>query len=130
MSAPHETVIRVLLAARPDLIEVLDEALRAPGIRVVASCTDRTEALSVLGRVSPDVCIVDRELEGGGLIAAAAMASPRRAPKVLVVGDNNAAAEQRAAQLGGAAAYLPRSSDPAAFVAAVTKLVTEPPTRR
>jgi len=122
MSAPGKTSIRVVLAGRPELVETLNDALRAPGIRVVASCTNRVQALTAIRQVSPDVCIVDRELAGGGLIAAAAAASPLPAPKVLVVGDQNAPAERRAARLAGAAAYLPRSSDAASFVAAVSHL--------
>jgi DNA-binding NarL/FixJ family response regulator len=122
MIDPVKPSIRVVLAGRPELVEVLRHALRAPGIRVVASCTDRVQALAVIQKASPDVCIVDRELEGGGLIAAAAVASPRPAPKVLVVGDQDAPAERRAALLAGAAAYLPRSTDPVSFVAAVSQL--------
>jgi len=122
MSAPDKTSIRVVLAGRPELVEVLNKALHAPGIDVIASCTNRVQALAAIRQASPDVCIVDRELAGGGLIAAAAAASPVPAPKVLVVGDQNAPAERRAARLAGAAAYLPRSSDAASFVAAVSQL--------
>ena len=122
MSAQGKTSIRVLLAGRPELVEVLNEALRTPGIRVIASCTNRAQTIAAIREATPDVCIVDRELAGGGLIAAAAAASPVPAPKVLVVGDQNAPAERRAARLAGAAAYLPRSSDAASFVAAVSEL--------
>ena len=112
----------MVLAGHPDLVAVLNDALRAPGIRVIASCTDRAQTLAAVRKASPDVCIVDHELAGGGLIAAAAAASPLPAPKVLMVGDENAPAERRAARLAGAAAYLPRSSDAASFVAAVSQL--------
>jgi DNA-binding NarL/FixJ family response regulator len=122
MTDPGKPSIRVVIAGRPEVVEVLHDALRAPGIRVVASCTDRVRALAVIQKASPDVCIVDRELEGGGLIAAAAAASPRRAPKVLVVGDKDAPVEERAALLAGAAAYLPRFTDPVSFVATVSQL--------
>jgi DNA-binding NarL/FixJ family response regulator len=110
----------VVLAGRPDLVAVLNDALRAPGIRVIASCTDRAQTLAAVRKASPDVCIVDHELAGGGLIAAAAAASPP--PKVLMVGDENAPAERRAARLAGASAYIARSSDAASFVAAVSQL--------
>ena len=127
MTAPGKQSIRVVLAGRPELVDVLIEALRASGIRVVAACTDRVQTLAAIQQASPDVCIVDRELEGGGLIAAAAAASPRRSPKVLVVGDIDAPVERRAALLAGAAAYLPRSTDPVSFAAAVSQLARKEP---
>ena len=130
MASPGTKSIRVVLAGRPKLVSVLNDALRAPGIRVVACCTDRAQTLAALERGAADVCIVDRQLAGGGLIAAAAVASPRAAPKVLVIGDRDAPAEQRAATLAGAAAYLPSSTDAAALVAAVSRLANHPRTRR
>jgi DNA-binding NarL/FixJ family response regulator len=119
---PDKASIRVVLAGRSELVELLSDALRAPGIHILASCHDRGAALAAVRRESPDVCIVDRELDGGGLIAAAAVASPRPAPKVLVVGDQDAPAEKRAARLAGASAYLARSSDADTFLATVFQL--------
>jgi DNA-binding NarL/FixJ family response regulator len=130
MASQHGTAIRVVLAGRPELVSVLKAALGAAGIRVVASCADRAQTLAALAQSAADVCIVDRELAGGGLIAAAAAASPRAAPKVLVIGDGEAPAEQRAATLAGAAAYLPSSIDAASLVAAVSQLANDPRTRR
>ena len=120
----------MVLAGRPELVSVLKDVLGAAGIRVVASCADRAQTLAALAQSAADVCIVDRELAGGGLIAAAAAASPRAAPKVLVIGDGEAPAEQRAATLAGAAAYLPSSIDAASLVAAVSQLANDPRTRR
>jgi DNA-binding NarL/FixJ family response regulator len=119
MSPAQTSSIRVVLAGRAKLVDGLAEALHDPSIRVVAVCTNRIDALAAIHESSPDVCVVDRDLDGGGLIAAVAVASPRPAPKVLIVGDTDTPAEQRAARLAGAAAYLSTSTDAASFVAAV-----------
>jgi DNA-binding NarL/FixJ family response regulator len=119
MALAQTSSIRVVLAGRAELVDGLADALTEPPIRVVAVCTTRVEALAAIRGSSPDVCVVDRDLDGGGLIVAVAVASPRPAPKVLIVGDTDAPAEQRAARLAGAAAYLSTSTDAASFVAAV-----------
>jgi DNA-binding NarL/FixJ family response regulator len=111
-----------VIVGRAPLRRGIQDALDAAGIEVVAGCESREEALSAVGEMRPDVCVVDREIEGGGLIATAALASPPSPPKVLVIGGGGAAAERRAAHLAGAAGYLPGAPDAASLVAAVSAL--------
>jgi DNA-binding NarL/FixJ family response regulator len=115
--------IRVVIAARTALRRTYREALSAAGMQVAADCGDAAELLAAVSREHPDVCVLDRELRGGGLVATAAIAVPRRAPKVLVVGGRGSAAELRAARLAGAAASLPTDIDAAELAAAVAALV-------
>ena len=82
----------------------------------------RPESFEIIFR-HRSVCVLDRELPGGGLIATAAIVSPRRAPKVLVVGGRCSPVERRAALLAGAAGSLPTDADAAAVAAAVSALV-------
>ena len=112
--------IRVLVAARDRLSQTISLALTDAGMDVVARCGTPEEALAAVEGMRPDVCVVDRGIDGGGLIATAALASPPRPPKVIVVGGGGAAAERRAADLAGASDYLPGAPDAARLVAAVT----------
>jgi DNA-binding NarL/FixJ family response regulator len=126
MALVQTSSIRVVLAGRAEFVDGLADALTDPPIRLVAVCTNRVEALAAIRGSSPDVCVVDRDLDGGGLIVAVAVASPRPAPKVLIVGDTDTPAEQRAARLAGAVAYLSSSVNPASFISAVIKAAGKP----
>ena len=112
-----------MIAARSALRRSLRDAFTAAGIEVAADCRDAAELLAAVDREHPDVCVLDRELRGGGLVVTAAIASPRRAPKVLVVGGRGSPAEIRAARLAGAAECLPSDSSTADLTAAVTAIV-------
>lgn len=111
--------IRVVVLGREDLRTAIAQALADAGIDVVAGCGSREEALAMVDERRPDVCVVDREIDGGGLIATAALASPPRTPKVIVVGGGDAPAERRAADFAGASAYLPGAPNAVRLVAAV-----------
>jgi DNA-binding NarL/FixJ family response regulator len=113
------TPIRVVVAARTGLRTRLVEGLSAAGIEVAADCGSVTELVAAVSTARPDVCVLDSELQGGGLTATAAISSPRRAPKVIVVGGGGSPSERRAARLAGAADCLPGEIDPAAIAAAV-----------
>jgi len=117
--------IRVVIAARASIRADLHATLAGAGMDVAADCDTVGELLAAVSRERPDVCVLDRELHGGGLSAIAAVASPRPAPKVLVVGGRAAPAEVRAARLAGAAGCVPADVDPAALAAAVSQLVLE-----
>ena len=86
-----EAGARVVIAARSALRRTLHEAVTAAGMHVAADCGSTAELLAAVSRERPDVCVLDRELRGGGLAATAAIASPRQAPKVLVVGGRGTA---------------------------------------
>src|SRR4051794_8295594 len=99
MPAATKARTRVLLAGREPALAVLHDALTAAGIQIVADCTTHEQVITTLAKTRADVCVVDRDLDGGALIATAAIASPRRAPRVLVVGGSGSDAEARAARL-------------------------------
>jgi DNA-binding NarL/FixJ family response regulator len=122
MPLPSTSQARVLIAGREDALALFHEVLAGAGMNIVADCTTREQVVASLAHTRPDICVVDRELDGGGLVATAAIASPRRAPRVLLVGGRGSAAELRAAQLAGAADSLPGDVDAPGLVAAVAAL--------
>lgn len=122
MQTPAQPQIRVVIAARSAVRRSLRDTLTAAGMHVAAECGDATELLAAVSRERPDVCVLDRELRGGGLAATAAIASPRQAPKVLVVGGRGSAAELRAARLAGAADSLPGDVGAPKLAAAIAAL--------
>jgi DNA-binding NarL/FixJ family response regulator len=112
--------LQVAVAGSVEFAANLRRALDDAGIEIVAECTNRPEAIRVVRTGRPDLCIVDRDLDGGGLITAAAIASPRQ-PIVIVVGPGSPA-ERRAVRLAGATASLPHDSSPTELAALVLEL--------
>ena len=117
-----EARLRVVIAARTAIRATLHEAATAAGMEIAADCASSAELLAAVSRERPDLCVLDRELRGGGLAATAAIASPRQAPKVLVVGGRGTAAELRAARLAGAADSLPGDVGAPKLAAAIAAL--------
>jgi len=115
--------IRVVIAAGEAMRRILRDALDRYGMQVAAECNDSSELLVAVASQRPDVCIVDRELRGGGLTATAAITFPARAPKVVIVGGRGADAEVRAARLAGASDCLPVDVPADALATAVAALV-------
>lgn len=116
----HSPVTVVLGAGRRVRRSAAD-ALASAGFTVAAECPDLDTTLAAVARHHPDVCILDRDLPGGGLAAIAAIAAPGRQPKVIVVGGGESPAEVRAARLAGAADCLPGAIDTDELTAAVTR---------
>src|SRR5205823_2444424 len=127
MQSPAPSPIRVVIAARVAVQRLLQDGLEAAGIEVAAVCGDAAELFAAIARERPEVCVLDRELRGGGLAATAAIASPQRAPKVLVVGGRGSPAELRAIRLAGAAACLPGDIDAAGLTEAIAALTRKEP---
>lgn len=94
-------------------------------MRIVGTCTTPEQVLATLSSARPDVCVIDRDLDQGGLVATAAITSPRRPIGVLVVGGDGSAAEERAARLAGAGRSLPGDVDARSLVDAVSALARE-----
>jgi DNA-binding NarL/FixJ family response regulator len=115
--------IRVVIAARESLGRTTHDALASAGILVTAECRTAAELIAAVSRERPDVCVVDRDLQGGAFTATAAITVPGRKSKVLVLGGRPTRAEMRAARLAGAADCLPGDIDPAGLAAAVSALV-------
>lgn len=111
-----------MIAAGEAMRPTLRDAVRRAGMQLAADCADAAQLLAAVARERPDLCLLDRELRGGGLAVTAAIASPRRAPKVLVVGGHGSLAEVQAARLAGAADAVPADVDVAVLAAAVTAL--------
>jgi len=118
-----EARLRVVIAARTAIRATLHEAATAAGMEIAADCASSAELLAAVSRERPDLCVLDRELRGGGLAATAAITSPPRAPKVLVVGGRGSPAELRAVRLAGAAGCLPGDIDAAGLTAAIAALI-------
>ena len=118
-----EAGLRVVIAARTAIRATLHEAATAAGMEIAADCASSAELLAAVSRERPDLCVLDRELRGGGLAATAAITSPPRAPKVLVVGGRGSPAELRAVRLAGAAGCLPGDIDAAGLTAAIAALI-------
>jgi DNA-binding NarL/FixJ family response regulator len=90
---------------------MLHDTLTAAGIQVAADCGSAAELLAAVSRERPDVCVLDRELRGGGLAATA------------VIGGRGSPAELKAARLAGAADCLPADVDAAGLADAIEALV-------
>ena len=122
-----EARLRVVIAARTAIRATLHEAATAAGMEIAADCASSAELLAAVSRERPDLCVLDRELRGGGLAATAAITSPPRAPKVLVVGGRGSPAELRAVRLAGAAGCLPGDIDAAGLTEAIAALTRKEP---
>ena len=122
MKTSDGTGIRVVIASREALRPILRDAVRQAGMQLAADCADAAQLLAAVARERPDLCLLDRELRGGGLAATAAIASPRQAPKVLVIGGRGSPAEVRAARIAGATDAVRADIDSAGLAAAVTAL--------
>ena len=125
MTSPTRDSISVLLAGRARTVAFFRETLTAAGMRIVGSCATPDQVLATLSTARPDVCVVDRELDQGGLVATVAITTPRRPVRVLVVGGQGSAAEERAARLAGASLSLPGDVDARSLVDAVSALARE-----
>jgi DNA-binding NarL/FixJ family response regulator len=123
MGTPADTEIRVVIAAQPAMRSTLRDAVQQAGLQLAADCDNASQLLIAVARERPDLCLLDRELHGGGLVATAAIAAPPRAPKVLVVGGRGSPAEVKAARLAGASDAVPADIDAASLAAAVTALI-------
>jgi two-component system invasion response regulator UvrY len=120
---PASSEVRVVIAARPAMRATLREAVGRAGMHLAADCVDASDLVAAVARERPDLCLLDRELRGGGLAATAAVAAPPRAPKVLIVGGRGSPAEVRAARLAGATDAVPADIDATALAAAASALV-------
>ena len=114
--------VSVVIAAREPLQRSIYEALTERGHKVAESCTALDDTLAAVRRAHPDVCVVDRELPGGGLAAIAALAGHGRRPRVIVIGGESPA-EVRAALLAGASECVSETIEPEELAAAVLAAV-------
>jgi DNA-binding NarL/FixJ family response regulator len=103
----------VIGANGPATLAGLRLALQADGFTVCAEVGSVKELVEAVERHRPDVCLVDVDLEGGGIRGAAELAtrSPRL-PVVLMSGDEGVERFLDAMRVG-AAGYVPHTISPA-----------------
>jgi DNA-binding NarL/FixJ family response regulator len=95
-------------------------ALERAGIEICGEAKRAQDLVAEVARLEPDVCLVDVELEGGGIRGAAELGT--RAPRtaVIVLTAKPAGEEDfLAAMDGGAVGYLPMTISPERLPAAV-----------
>jgi len=109
-----ERPVRVVVADRDASTRTgIRMALVQGGFEVCAEATTARSAREAVQRERPDVCLIDTEIEGGGLDAATAITS--EAPGTVVVMLGSSADDDRvlAAVRAGARGYLPKDMNPA-----------------
>jgi|SRR5690242_2698064 DNA-binding NarL/FixJ family response regulator len=114
--------VRVVVAARPAVRDVIRSSLTAAGFVIAAESSDPAAAVTAAATRRPQVFVLDRELPHAGLSTIAALATPARRPRLLVIGGTTRAADVRAARLAGADQCLPGAVDAERVVAAVSDL--------
>ena len=109
-----EQPVRVVVADRDASTRTgIRMALVQGGFEVCAEATTARSAREAVQRERPDVCLIDTDIEGGGLDAATAITS--EAPGTVVVMLGSSADDDRvlAAVRAGARGYLPKDMNPA-----------------
>ena len=117
--------VRVVVAAREPVRELIRAPLIAAGVAIAAEASDLVQALGAVAERRPHLCVLDRDLPGAGVTAIAALTTPRRQPKLLVIGGSAAPAGIRADRLAGASRCLPGPVDGEDVATAVKQLAAE-----
>src|SRR5256885_4376975 len=101
---------RVLVAGHdPATINGIRMALEEEGIVLCGRVASAAELIEAVGRLEPDVCLVDVDIPGGGLVAAAEMRAWRsNVAGVMLASDLNEEDFLKAMAVG-AVGYLPKS---------------------
>jgi DNA-binding NarL/FixJ family response regulator len=84
-------------------------ALEDAGIVVCGRVASAPELIEAVGRLEPDVCLVDVDIPGGGLIAAAEMRAWRSTVAVVMLASELNEEDFLKAMAVGAIGYLPKS---------------------
>jgi two-component system nitrate/nitrite response regulator NarL len=83
-------------------------ALEEAGIVVCGRVANAAELIDAVGRLEPDVCLVDVDIPGGGLIAAAEMRAWRSTVAVVMLASELNEEDFLKAMAVGAIGYLPK----------------------
>ena len=115
------STIRVVLVEDHALVRAgLRTSLESAGIDVTAEAADGIAGLDVIGRVRPDVAVIDIGLPGkDGIALTRELKAGRDAPGVVVLTMHELDDEVLAALAAGADAYCVKSSEPAVVVDAI-----------
>jgi two-component system nitrate/nitrite response regulator NarL len=114
-TADGETVVsrpatRVLVAGHDSAtLNGIRMALEEEGIVVCGRVASAAELVDAVGRLEPDVCLVDIDIPGGGLVAAAQMRAWRSSVAVIMLAPNLDEEDFLKAMAVGAVGYLPKS---------------------
>ena len=114
--APDEVTVdsrpapRVLVAGHdPATINGIRMALEEEGIVLCGRVASAAELIDAVGRLEPDVCLVDVDIPGGGLVAAAEMRAWRSQVAVIMLASDLNEEDFLKAMAVGAIGYLPKS---------------------
>ncbi len=103
-------VPRVLVAGHDSAtLNGIRIALEEEGIVVCGRVASAAELIGAVGRLEPDVCLVDVDIPGGGLIAAAEMRAWRSSVAVVMLAPDLNEDDFLKAMAVGAVGYLPKS---------------------
>jgi DNA-binding NarL/FixJ family response regulator len=87
-------------------------ALMQGGFDVVGEAADGDQTVRLVARDRPDVCLLDVEIEGGGIEAAARICRESPATAVVMIGATREIEDVLAALRAGAVGYLPKDTRP------------------
>jgi DNA-binding NarL/FixJ family response regulator len=125
MARKPSHAISIVIAAREHLRDRIRDPLTSAGIHIAAESSNLAEALALVARQRPQLCLLDRELPGADITTIAALSTPRPHPQVVVVGGDSDPVGVRADRLAGAARSLPGAIEPDALAAALMELASE-----
>jgi two-component system, NarL family, nitrate/nitrite response regulator NarL len=112
--------VRVLVADdHPPALETSREALVAGGYLVCAQATTGAEAVEQALATTPDVCLLDVHMPGGGIVAAAAIMACLPDTHVVMLTVSTSDEDLLGALRAGAAGYLLKGMDPRRLPAAL-----------
>ena len=101
---------RVLVAGHDSAtINGIRIALEEEGIVLCGRVASAAELIEAVGRLEPDVCLVDVDIPGGGLVAAAEMRAWRSNVAVIMLAPDLNEEDFLKAMAVGAIGYLPKS---------------------
>jgi len=101
---------RVLVAGHDSAtINGIRMALEEEGIVLCGRVASAAELIEAVGRLEPDVCLVDVDIPGGGLVAAAEMRAWRSHVAVIMLASDLNEEDFLKAMAVGAIGYLPKS---------------------
>ncbi len=101
---------RVLVAGNDSAtINGIRMALKDEGIDLCGQVASAAELIEAVGRLEPDVCLVDVDIPGGGLVAAAEMRAWRSNVAVVMLASDLDEEDFLKAMTVGAVGYLPKS---------------------
>lgn len=117
MNAAQPTV--VLADDHPAIRLGVRMALLAGGLRVLAEAADSDGAIKAVLRETPDVCLLDIRMPGGGIQAAAAIAALVPATAIVMLTVSDSTEHLLGALRAGAVGYLPKDMPPDRLPAAL-----------